>query len=683
MSYIKLGNTKINYGVKEDTFIITSIIETQSSYQYPVLVRDKTTLDIYFGKSFLQRGYYEELLDLGATLFLYKPISKITPTENPDIPEDLLPEYIPDDPKMFPDNFIIPENSKSWNNRSTLRLINPNVYQEYSYNYCYPEYGREYSDMSSITSVGSIDTDRLELDYGTLAFTIDFSKVESFFNPGVYQVNKRHEFNYYITLPVNGANYMIWFDSRIGSEPVSQQYVGSNYVGIDLYLDKKGTVKKSINQVINEFIGIVTRPLNISDAGLPGLGYTIDPYLSSDLKYVIYKRSQEPSNYFYNLPGLNLDINMKKTQDILSEGCENIKQLEFYSKIIGVNEENIKVKIENLPYYIGSKYRITISIFDYEEVYEVNLNDIPDKNGEIHPLETTINKSSRLVRCHLPDRINPLPTGEWELKGAVTEEYTYVERRSSLEVLLESEIVDDVLIIDDLELWKSGDKISKDDLELFLEYSRNKDNQSLITNKSYKYLDEEGTEKRYDQFRYNLIDDDNRLVYFYNDMTYLGYWRPSYYVFLNGLLTDIYSAESLRIKYELPSDDVMTIMKENKCNYLVYNNHYYYYQDYFDENSEGNYNVEIITRFIISKVGRDFRRNKWKIISHQGYNRIRESNNIIDKLLSRYSIIRSLEIVSTEDQDNTFYIRLELKLGTLVKNNLFLDVELNYKDKEN
>ena len=227
MSYIKLGNTKINYGVKEDTFIITSIIETQSSYQYPVLVRDKTTLDIYFGKSFLQRGYYEELLDLGATLFLYKPISKITPTENPDIPEDLLPEYIPDDPKMFPDNFIIPENSKSWNNRSTLRLINPNIYQEYSYNYCYPEYGREYSDMSSITSVGSIDTDRLELDYGTLAFTIDFSKVESFFNPGVYQVNKRHEFNYYITLPVNGANYMIWFDSRIGSEPVSQQYVGN------------------------------------------------------------------------------------------------------------------------------------------------------------------------------------------------------------------------------------------------------------------------------------------------------------------------------------------------------------------------------------------------------------------------------------------------------------------------
>lgn len=79
----------------------------------------------------------------------------------------------------------------------------------------------------------------------------------------------------------------------------------------------------------------------------------------------------------------------------------------------------------------------------------------------------------------------------------------------------------------------------------------------------------------------------------------------------------------------------------------------------------------------------DFRRNKWKIISQQGYNRIKESNNIIDSLLDRYSIIRSLEIVSTEDQDNTLYIRLELKLGTLVKNNLFLDVELNYKDKEN
>ena len=83
-------------------------------------------------------------------------------------------------------------------------------------------------------------------------------------------------------------------------------------------------------------------------------------------------------------------------------------------------------------------------------------------------------------------------------------------------------------------IWSYGSqeiRYYKDDLELFFEYSRNKDNQSLITNKSYKYLDEEGTEKRYDQFRYNLIDDDNRLVYFYNDMTYLGYWRPSYYVF--------------------------------------------------------------------------------------------------------------------------------------------------------
>lgn len=683
MSYIRLGNTKINYGTRKDTFIVTSIIETQSSYQYPVLVRDRDTLDIYFGKEFTQRGYYEELLDIGATLFLYKPISKIEPTEDPDIPEGLLPEFLPNDPSLFPDNFIIPENSKSWNNRSTLRLINNDVFENYSYNYCYPQYGREYSDRSSEIGVGTISTERLEQGYGTMSFTIDFSEVESFFNPGEYVISKKHEFNYYITLPVNGADYMIWFDSRLGTVPVTQQYIGGNYTSIDLYLDNEGTTKKSLDQVISEFISIVTRPLNISDSGEIGLGYIVDENLSDGKKYVIYRLNQEPSNYFLNLPGFKLESNMRKTQDLLSEGSEGIKQLEFYSKTLGVNDEEIKIKIEELPYYSGSKYRVTISRFDYYEVYDVNLNDTPDKNGEIHPLETTINKSSKLVSCHLPDRINPLPIGEWYMGGAVTEEYTYVERRSSLEVIKESEIVDDILVIDDLELWKSGDKISKDDLQIFLDYNKEKDNQTLITNKSYISVDDEGTKTRYDQYRYNLSDLDNRLVYFYNDMTYLNYWRPSYYVFLNGLLTDVYSVESIRITYESPEEDYKSVLKSNKCNYLIYNNHYYYYYEYFDEDSNGDYNVGIISRFIISKVGREFKRNKWEIISYRGYNQLKSIDSIISDLKSRYSIIRSLESTSIESYDNRLVIRLSLELGVLVKKNVLLDIELNYNDNKN
>lgn len=680
MAYIKLGNTKINYGTREDTFIVTSIIETQSCYQYPVLVRDKDTLDIYFGREFSQRNYYEELLDLGATLFLYKPISKIEPVDDPDIPEDILPDFLPDDPSMFPDNFIIPENSKSWRNRSTLRLINNEVFENYSYNYCHPQYGKEYTDRSGEIGIGTISTDRLEQGYGTMSFTIDFSEVESFFNPGEYIVSKKHEFNYYITLPVNGANYMVWFDSRLGTVPVTQQYIGGNYTSIDLYLDNDGTIRKSLSQVISEFMSIVTRPLNISDAGDVGLGYIIDENLSNDKKYVIYRLNQEPSNYFFNLPGFKLESNMRKTQDLLSEGSESVKQLEFYSKTLGINEEDIKIKIENLPYYIGSKYRITISRFDYSEVYDVNLNDVPDKNCEIHPLETTINKSSRLVTCHLPDRVNPLPIGEWYLRGAEEEEYTYIERRSSLEVLKESEIVDDVLVIDDLELWKSGDKISKDDLQLFLDYSKEKDNQTFITNKSYVYTDSEGTKTRYDQYRYNLQDLDNRLVYFYNDMTYLNYWRPSYYVFLNGLLTDVYSVESLRLTYSLPEEDYKSVMKSNKCNYLIYNNHYYYYYEYFDEDENGDYNVEIVTRFIISKVGRDFRRNKWRIISYRGYEQIQKINSIISSLKSRYSIINSLEVSSIESYNNNLVVRLNMELGLLVKKDVSLDIELNYND---
>lgn len=69
MPYLSLGKTNMNYSDERiDKFIVTMILDTSSSYQYPVLVRDTPTLDIYFGKSFRYRDFLNELLGLGVTL---------------------------------------------------------------------------------------------------------------------------------------------------------------------------------------------------------------------------------------------------------------------------------------------------------------------------------------------------------------------------------------------------------------------------------------------------------------------------------------------------------------------------------------------------------------------------------------------------------------------------------------
>ena len=73
--YINLGNTNINYSTNLDDYIIVSeVVDSQLSYENPVLVRTKDELDIWFGKDFSDRNYFDELLQSGVTLYLYKPI---------------------------------------------------------------------------------------------------------------------------------------------------------------------------------------------------------------------------------------------------------------------------------------------------------------------------------------------------------------------------------------------------------------------------------------------------------------------------------------------------------------------------------------------------------------------------------------------------------------------------------
>lgn len=171
MPYIKQNTSKINYqySIGADTFIVSGIVDSKCSYKSPVIVRDKQSLDIYFGKSFPERNYFIELLEMGVSLLLYKPVSSekrilseyldltkfleyIPSRENPEyfpkggadteeqryiyrdyetkenyIWDESLGEYV--NIKNLPQNLYLEENYLSWYNRDTLRLCSKDKFE--------------------------------------------------------------------------------------------------------------------------------------------------------------------------------------------------------------------------------------------------------------------------------------------------------------------------------------------------------------------------------------------------------------------------------------------------------------------------------------------------------------------------------------------------------------------------
>ena len=83
--YLKLGKTKINYStpIHNDFFIMSEIIDSQLSYEKPIIVRTLEELDLWFGKNFSSYSYLQYLLKNGVSLYLYKPISTFL-TKNRD-----------------------------------------------------------------------------------------------------------------------------------------------------------------------------------------------------------------------------------------------------------------------------------------------------------------------------------------------------------------------------------------------------------------------------------------------------------------------------------------------------------------------------------------------------------------------------------------------------------------------
>ena len=774
MSYLKLDGTQINYQkqVSNPHIFVSEIPDSDCSYVTPKLITSSDELDIYFGKSFTQRDYYNELLFYGASLLLYKPIKGETYGEsvidiseykeileysyNPPVEKDYiffenLPKNgIPEDEEepgewlfyvstegvhyiWYEGEYIketeIPEDRilSSTLNRDTLRLIDIEFSHSGKFSWCNPNYpgSPEYTeDISGFEDslLQSIYSHGIDDDEKSICYTLDFSEVKEFRDTD------------YIVFPL--PSNQEYFGSRI------QFYFGDTApLGADIIsgaLSYRITGDDKITSILES---------------LESFGYRV--IKESEKRFIIYTSDMIPDQRFYTVSGLIFEPSKEFTQHILTLLSKDHGRLEIYSKTIGPGDENIKVKIESIQ---GKTeyYRFTISRYSYQEIFEGPLYLEKDSSGtNFTSLERIINQGSNLVEIKINnqgrDRNKPedgLMIGEFFLSGSKSEKASYVPEDywRSLEILKNTEISEDFLLIPEIEKYEiqgaSSDLDYIYEYKELLEYSKSKNCQVLISNHPWKfgctdliYLDsipenpEEGimygikTSSKvilYQSFTngvwkiynsdpehkfmvheieeafgkeytgnhiFNYTNDkENRLVYFYSDLNYLGYQRPAYYVFLGGILTGDYNPTTDNILYTSPVDlysEDSSGLRKYKSNFLSCNNHIYYYRELFNHPGDWKYDMTILTRFCMDKVTNTVLRDFPYYLGSETSGEIVEGlRKILEGLKTRYPIIYSLDMDYIEEDTlgQTISVHLTLGVREILENDIKLSVILNFNN---
>jgi len=442
----------------------------------------------------------------------------------------------------------------------------------------------------------------------------------------------------------------------------------------------------------------------------------------------IYSVCPIPTTYDYYFPGLSFSYNQRETQNFITSKLDKSNWgIEIWSKTIGrgdpdYSDDLISVQIQELK--AGDTYRFTITRFDYSEVFEGTLNPNPGERR----LDYTIDQESKLIHLRFNDITGGLKTGTWKLVGAEKEEYNPEMYWKALDMMMYTKTISpDYLLVPNKNNWTENisDQAYQEKL---LEYARENNFQVLIQNNlpeyAAVYVDKlpEWSEEIPDyilyitednrcwisgesgyieetnfgiierainggDFIYNYLGDkDNYLVFFYQDMTRNGLDRPGYYMYLLGLLQDIYSLSTTMINYNCPTQypysdsEFEERLSRYKSNYITWNNQIYYYKDY--QNGE-NYNSTAWMRFAIERISRDLMRKRYSYLGKRSEVEIRRNiENILNNIVWNFSIIGNIEV--EEFNFNLREYRLELKLKTnvrdLVDNNIELDITINYNE---
>lgn len=694
--YIKLGSTKINYisPQTDDFMILSEVVDSSLSYYRPVLVRTTEELDIWFGDSFTDRDYFLQLLESGIVLYLYKPIQDIPDTTSSGYIDysgyeiidevfnnisDIEEKYIGEnkyekifrlisehkyteiiflkieDIEISTELDKLPQNlnftSNSQNNRDTLVLLSNSGYLSPSFNNSSNSFFKRNTSIDLKTGLSKVNYNKLSEGYFSSNFRLRFE--DDFLNSNkpfqyleITTVSESEEFKY---------NLLVFTDKS------------------EEDLEKIKEYRENISPMCSKPPFLINGGKDELLEELKNLGYTVQ---KEGEDYLIKYSHLVPVNYFYDINGFSMTPEFNLTNDQLySKTKDEDILISFVSKTIGTGGElgNIKVNIEDLGDGI---YRVILERFGYSELYEGKLVG----NTEEIRLDHQINNNSKLVECQLGLGVSKLPEGTWYLRGGKKEEAAPENYMKSLECLFTppEPIYFDYLLIPDIEKYTNGpnDDLYYPEYDTILDYSKELGNQVLIQNSDNNY-------------KFNYVGDkDNRLIYFFRDMEVYGKKRPGYYIYLSDLIfRDRYSPSVNYILYKTPestkdnysdSSDLEKELESKKCNYLVDNNHIYYYKKYQNGTS---YNSTVWMRFCLGKIKRELAKNKWLILKDKDVGKIRERiSSILTRISKTFSIIRKIELTkfSISFKEQTIDLTIDTSVSDLVNNNIRIDITLNY-----
>lgn len=399
----------------------------------------------------------------------------------------------------------------------------------------------------------------------------------------------------------------------------NEKYVGY-FVAIDPKTNKRhiihnGETPEDCYDVVGK---VLPEPLTTEEfiseveSYLEKLGYTI---LHNEDYDVAITDHPITSTYYYKFKKLYVGPDFNESQNIISPIANKFASIGFWSKTIGYSGEDdrIKVTIEELE--SEGFYRVKISRYNYEEVYEGSIDPVKYKSSSSR-LDNIISYRSKLVYCKLFDTDHSLRTGTYYLRRGKIEAITRKSWITAVNAMFNSDIdnvyVDYFLIPD---MYKYGTVMrSSVDKEgefnwFYREYlyllgiARRVGCQFLIQNNNspYRYIKKfklpeiqetgriyfiieeekqedgfvsESVKKIYlngkpcrnnkillwtitgNDYIFNYLGDiENRLVYFYKSITLpdVNKTVPGYYLYLLGLLDGNFSASSDKIIYPIIS----------------------------------------------------------------------------------------------------------------------------------
>ena len=487
--YLRLGDTNIKYSTSQNDFMIFSqIIESGMSYEKPTLVRTSDELEIWFGRNFTEKAYFDQLLESGVTLYLYRPVfsednvygdlyidtseyhvdqrlyEDISELSRPGLPETRYKVvdsdgnerdeatglsfsyyiWIDDDytrEQDLPQN-IDNNNTVSLNNRDTLNI----GYSGYNGpSYWYPiyrendkgeidEYPETLSEEDKELLMSHLpDLGRVLNQYETLGFYLTIDPEELDFEPsGELGLDTRYIILQYLDKSIvpseEDSGYrkvLIWFEGENNILPT----IPSTYYN-EGNTRAISVIGKSNVEVLQELLRIMRDDYE----------YIVEE--DSENVWKIYFPYTITTSYFYNIPGFSLDPSIGITHNILSSLGEGNARIKFVSKTIGMDEIdgvdcNILIQIEKLKE--KDNYRITLRRYNYYEVFEGGLFTIGEDR-----IDAKITKESKLCKCSLVttyindegkevaykldpeegERNSELQEGIWDLRRAGQENYT-------------------------------------------------------------------------------------------------------------------------------------------------------------------------------------------------------------------------------------------------------------------